>query len=59
MGTYLFLVPISLGLGLVGLASFIWSLETGQYEDLAGSSQRILFEPNLERGSGAEGSDRL
>ena len=42
--TFLYLVPISLLLGAAGLGAFIWSLRDGQYEDLDGASQRILFE---------------
>jgi len=38
------LIPISLGLGIVGLATFFWSLRAGQYEDLDGAAERILFD---------------
>ena len=41
---YFFLVPIAIGLGLAGLASFMWTLRSGQYDDLEGAAQRILFE---------------
>ena len=41
---YFFLVPIAIGMGLVGLASFLWTLKNGQYDDLEGAAQRILFE---------------
>ena len=37
-----FLIPIALFLGLLGLGAFIWSLNTGQYEDLDGAAERIL-----------------
>ena len=37
-----FLIPIALGLGLLGLAGFLWSLSSGQYEDLDGAAERIL-----------------
>lgn len=40
----LYLVPIALFLGLVGLAAFLWSLGSGQYDDLDGAAQRILAE---------------
>ncbi|MEM9277073.1 MAG: cbb3-type cytochrome oxidase assembly protein CcoS [Pseudomonadota bacterium] len=42
MSHLLFLVPIALGLGLLGLLAFIWSLKTGQYDDLDGAAERIL-----------------
>lgn len=37
-----FLIPIALGLGFLGLVAFLWSLNTGQYEDLDGAAERIL-----------------
>jgi len=43
---FFFLVPIAIGMGLVGLASFMWTLKSGQYDDLEGAAQRILFEGN-------------
>ena len=46
MSALIYLIPISLGLGAVGLAAFLWSLRTGQYEDLAGAAELILFDEN-------------
>jgi len=43
---FFFLVPIAIGMGLVGLASFMWTLKNGQYDDLEGAAHRILFEGN-------------
>ena len=42
MNNLLILIPIALGLGALGLAAFIWSLKSNQYEDLDGAAQRIL-----------------
>ncbi len=42
MNHLVFLIPVALGLGLLGLAAFIWSMKTGQYDDLDGASMRIL-----------------
>ena len=36
------LIPVSLGLGLLGLVAFVWTLRKGQYDDPEGDSQRIL-----------------
>ena len=44
MTILLFLVPLALILGGLGLAAFLWSLKSGQYEDLDGAAQRILFD---------------
>ncbi len=42
MNVLLFLVPAALLLGLGGLAAFLWSVRTRQYEDLEGARQRVL-----------------
>jgi len=44
MSGLLFLIPIALGLGVLGLAGFLWSLKNGQYEDLDGAATRILID---------------
>ena len=36
------LIPAALALGGVGLLAFMWSLRSGQYDDLDGAAQRIL-----------------
>ncbi len=45
-----FLIPLSLGLGLIGLASFAWALRTGQFDDPEGDAWRILPTPPDPRG---------
>ena len=44
MNHLIFLVPIAIGLGLLGLGAFVWSLKSGQYEDLDGAAERILID---------------
>jgi cbb3-type cytochrome oxidase maturation protein len=44
MSNLIFLIPIALFLGGLGLAAFIWSLSNGQYEDLDGAAERILID---------------
>ncbi|MFT6077315.1 MAG: cbb3-type cytochrome oxidase maturation protein [Myxococcota bacterium] len=44
MNVLIYLIPIALVLGSVGLAAFMWSLKNKQYEDLEGAANRILFE---------------
>ena len=41
---FLYLVPIALVLGALGLGAFMWALGSGQYEDLDGAAERILFD---------------
>jgi cbb3-type cytochrome oxidase maturation protein len=43
MNYLVWLVPIALGMGLVGLAAFLWSMRNGQLEDLDGAAQRVLL----------------
>jgi cbb3-type cytochrome oxidase maturation protein len=38
------LIPIALGLGLAGLAAFMWAMRSGQFEDMDGAALRILIE---------------
>ena len=44
MMDYFYLIPIALGLGLTALAAFMWSLKSGQYDDLDGAAERVLHE---------------
>ncbi|WAP66709.1 cbb3-type cytochrome oxidase assembly protein CcoS [Jiella pelagia] len=44
MSSLIYLVPIALGMGLVGLRVFLWSLRSGQYGDLDGAAERILID---------------
>lgn len=47
MNIILFLLPIALCLGGLGLVAFMWSLKTGQYEDLEGAANRILLDDDV------------
>jgi cbb3-type cytochrome oxidase maturation protein len=42
-----YLVPVALMLGLTGLIAFLWSLKSGQYEDLDGAAVRVLPDDDL------------
>ncbi|MBI4049187.1 MAG: cbb3-type cytochrome oxidase assembly protein CcoS, partial [Devosia nanyangense] len=44
METFLYLIPISVILGLIGLVVFLWTLRNGQYDDLDGSAERIIYD---------------
>jgi cbb3-type cytochrome oxidase maturation protein len=50
MEVLVFLVPLALALGLAGLLAFLWSLKSGQYDDLEGAAWRAIAddEPALE-----------
>ena len=43
MSTLAWLVPLALGMGLVALLAFLWSVKSGQWEDLDGAAERVLL----------------
>ena len=38
------LIPVALVLGGLGLAGFLWALRSGQFDDLDGAANRVLFD---------------
>jgi len=42
MDVLAYLIPVSLGLGALGLIGFLWTLRSDQYDDPDGDSERIL-----------------
>ncbi|MGE0415184.1 MAG: cbb3-type cytochrome oxidase assembly protein CcoS [Acetobacteraceae bacterium] len=44
MTVILYLLGASLFLGGIALTIFMWSLRSGQFEDLEGAANRILFD---------------
>jgi cbb3-type cytochrome oxidase maturation protein len=49
MSVLVYLLPMALGLGLIGLFAFLWSLKSGQYEDMDGAALRVLDDDDLKR----------
>ena len=47
-----YLIPVALFLGLLGLAAFLWALRSGQYDDLDGAAHRILFDDDNDKPDG-------
>jgi cbb3-type cytochrome oxidase maturation protein len=48
MNIIIFLAPAALFMGAIGLAAFLWSLRSGQYDDLKGAAHRILIDDDDE-----------
>lgn len=48
MNGLLLLIPVALGLGLIGLFAFFWSLKSGQFDDMDGAGMRILIDDEDE-----------
>ena len=44
MDVLIYLIPIAITLGLIGLVGFLWSLKNNQYDDLKGAANRILID---------------
>jgi cbb3-type cytochrome oxidase maturation protein len=44
MSVLIYLIPAALFLSLLGLAGFLWTLQSGQYDDLEGAAERILLD---------------
>jgi cbb3-type cytochrome oxidase maturation protein len=50
MNVLVYLVPLALGLGLTGLFAFVWSIRSGQLDDLEGAALRVLSDDDLGDG---------
>jgi cbb3-type cytochrome oxidase maturation protein len=59
MNVLIYLVPVALGLGLTGLAAFLWTLRSGQYDDIDGAALRILPDDDLEGSECALADDNI
>jgi cbb3-type cytochrome oxidase maturation protein len=49
MTVILYLIVASVAIGGVGLLAFLWALKRGQFEDLDGAAERILFDDESVR----------
>jgi cbb3-type cytochrome oxidase maturation protein len=51
---------LALGLGLLGLLAFLWSLKNGQFDDLEGAAWRAILddEPMAENEPTERGASR-
>jgi cbb3-type cytochrome oxidase maturation protein len=54
------LIPVSLIFCALAIAIFFWAVNSGQYDDLDGEGERLLFgDDDLEEKSDDSGSDDL
>jgi cbb3-type cytochrome oxidase maturation protein len=58
MNVLIYLVPMALALGLTGLFAFLWSLRSGQYDDMNGAALRVLSDDDLPGEQGADAGGR-
>jgi cbb3-type cytochrome oxidase maturation protein len=47
MEVLIYLVPLALVLGLLGLAAFLWTLNSNQYDDLDGAAWRAISDDEI------------
>jgi cbb3-type cytochrome oxidase maturation protein len=47
MEVLIYLVPMALALGVLGLVGFLWSLKSGQYDDLDGAAWRAIMDDDV------------
>lgn len=58
MSALAWLIPVALFLGLIGLAGFLWSLRSGQFDDLEGAAYRILEDDEEDAPTERDGRDQ-
>ena len=47
MNVLVYLVPVALALGGLGLAGFLWAMKSGQFDDLDGAAWRAISDDDL------------
>jgi cbb3-type cytochrome oxidase maturation protein len=47
MEVLIYLVPLALLLGLLGLGAFLWTLNSNQYDDLDGAAWRAISDDEI------------
>jgi cbb3-type cytochrome oxidase maturation protein len=51
MNVLVYLLPAALSLGFIGVVAFLWSLRSGQYDDVEGAALRILDDDDVTKGA--------
>ncbi len=54
MSSLLLLIPTALILGLCGVAAFMWTMKSNQYDDLDGAANRILLDDDVDEDPAGE-----
>ena len=49
MNGFVWMVPVALLMGAIGLEAFLWSMRDGQYDDLDGAAERIFIDTEIDR----------
>ncbi|KCZ93405.1 cbb3-type cytochrome oxidase assembly protein CcoS [Hyphomonas johnsonii] len=57
MSIIVYLIPVALALGGLGLAAFLWAATSGQFDDPEGAAHRILIDEDKPMGEPASADD--
>lgn len=49
MNVLVYLIPMALALGFIGLVAFLWALRSGQYGDIEGAALRVLADDDVDQ----------
>ena len=55
MNVLVYLVPLALALGGLGLAGFLWAMKSGQFDDLEGAAWRAISDDDLQEEKDGKG----
>ncbi len=58
MNVLVILIPVSVTMGLAGLALFIWTIRSGQYDDPEGDQARALSDAHEHTPIPVQGRDK-
>jgi cbb3-type cytochrome oxidase maturation protein len=50
MNILIILIPLALGLGALGLAAFLWAMNSRQFDDVEGAGWRIIHDEDDQPG---------
>jgi cbb3-type cytochrome oxidase maturation protein len=48
MDVLVYLIPVAIFLGALGLAGFLWASRSGQFDDPDGAAERILLDDDID-----------
>jgi cbb3-type cytochrome oxidase maturation protein len=54
-----FLVPLALMLAALGVWAFVWSVKSGQFDDVETPGMRVLFDDELQEPSKSDETEQI
>ncbi|MBT3449203.1 MAG: cbb3-type cytochrome oxidase assembly protein CcoS [Bacteroidetes Order II. Incertae sedis bacterium] len=59
MNILYFLVPLALMLAALGVWAFVWSVKSGQFDDVETPGMRVLFDDELQEPSKSDETEQI